>query len=355
MFGELSYDLTDDLRVYGGFRWAEFDRDKYEKFDFPGGLIPFGDRTTGDGSFRDIGSESDTIFKIGLQYDLDDDRMVYGLHSQGFRVGGSNSQRAVATGRLPAKYKGDFLDNYEVGLKSQWLGNRLTVNTSVFFMEWKDYLQGASFPDGEWWLRGTINAGGAETTGIETQVRWQATSQLSFGANLFYANSEFQDTFCNNFENGVQLPCVTDANGNIDPGNIQIRAGMDLPNSPEKTVWANVYYEIPDVLGGDAWLYYDISYSSETWNGTAEIRDGDRQGLAPARRYSNLSAGLQLPNQLDIELAVNNLTGEKGYSYVFTGESGNAEDFGDPRYRQQRAQDRPRTVWLTLRKGFGGT
>lgn len=352
-FGELSYDLTDRWSVFGGMRWAEFERDKFERFDFPGGLIPFGDRTTGDGSFIDQDTQDDTIYKLGTEFRFDEDRMVYALFSQGFRVGGSNSPRAVATGRLPAFYNGDFLDNYEIGLKSQWLDRRLTFNTSLFYMEWKDYLQGASFPDGEWWLRGTINAGGAETLGSETQIRWQATDRLSFGANLFFADAEFQDTFCNNFENGIQLPCNTVGNG-IDPDNIQIRQGMRLPNSPDKTAWANVYYEVPDVLGGSMWFYYDISYSSDTWAGTDEIRDNDRQGRSPAWRYSNFSMGLQLPNNLDIELAINNLTNEKGYSFTFTGESGNADTFGDPRYQQQRALDRPRTIWLKFRKSFGG-
>lgn len=354
VFGELSYDITDEITLLGGLRWAEFDRDTFEKFDFPGGLIPIGDRATGDGSFRGTDAKSDTIFKIGVQYNVDDYRMLYAVHSQGFRVGGSNSPRAVATGRLPAAYKGDFLNNYEIGLKSQWLDGRLTVNSSLFMMEWKDYLQGASFPDGEWWLRGTINAGRAETLGIETQIRWQATERLSFGANLFYANAEFKDTFCNNFENGVQQPCIAGANGNIDPDNIQIQEGMDLPNSPEKTAWANVYYEVPDVFGGNLWFYYDVSYTSETWAGTEDSRDGNLLGLAPTRHYSNFSTGLQFENGFDVELAVNNLTNEKGYGFVFTGESGNAATYGDVRYRQQRAQDRPRTIWLTLRKGFGG-
>jgi hypothetical protein len=40
---------------------------------------------------------------------------------------------------------------------------------------------------------------------------------------------------------------------------------------------------------------------------------------------------------------------------VGTWEAASAAEFGDPRYAQIRAQDRPRTVWLTLRKGFGGT
>ncbi|MEM7282305.1 MAG: TonB-dependent receptor [Pseudomonadota bacterium] len=355
IFGELSYDITDELRVFGGFRWAEFDRNKFERFDFPGGLIPIGDRLTGDGSFRDIDTQSDSIYKLGVQYDLDDDRMVYALFSQGFRVGGSNSPRAVATGRLPATYRGDFLDNYEVGIKSQWLDKRLTINSSLFRMEWTDYLQGASFPDGEWWLRGTINAGRAETTGIETQIRWQTTDRLSFGANLFFADAEFKDTFCNNFENGVLQPCNLLPDGSIDPDNIQILSGMRLPNSPDKTAWANVYYEVPDVLGGSLWFYYDISYQGATWAGTTEIRDNDVSARSPATRFSNFSVGLSLENSLDIELNINNVTNENGFNFTFTGESGNAATFGDPRYRQQRAQFRPRTVWLTLRKGFGGT
>jgi outer membrane receptor protein involved in Fe transport len=67
-----------------------------------------------------------------------------------------------------------------------------------------------------------------------------------------------------------------------------------------------------------------------------------------------LSAGLALPNQFDVEINVRNLFDEQGYSYAWTDEADNAEVFGDPRYRLIRAQDRPRTIWLTLRKGFGG-
>jgi outer membrane receptor protein involved in Fe transport len=107
------------------------------------------------------------------------------------------------------------------------------------------------------------------------------------------------------------------------------------------------------VLGGDLWLYYDWAYQSETWNTLSNIIDDDRRGLAPSWSYSNFSAGLRLANQWDIEMHINNLFDQDGFSYIWTGESENAELFGDPRYRQVRAQFRPRTVWLTLRKGFG--
>jgi outer membrane receptor protein involved in Fe transport len=362
-FGELSYDLTEDLTIHGGMRWAEFDRDILEQWAFPQGLIPFGDiGSGGDGSYRDVGKQSDTIYKIGFRYSIDDDRMIYALYSQGFRVGGVNSQRAVQTGRLPQVYDGDFLHNYEVGIKSQWLDNRVTINASAFYMEWEDYMQSATFD--QWWLNGTVNAGGAETKGIELQAEWRATDQLTLAANLFVADAEFQDNFCNDFVNNVNLGCVINANGepvytSLDSSGNEIQAdivaGMRMPNSPDTKVHASIYYTIPQVFGGNLWLYYDYYYSSDVWNNTANILENNTAGVSPAWSVSSFSAGLELDNQWDIELNIRNLFDDDGYSYVATWEAGYADMFGDPRYHRIRAQERPRTYWLTVRKGFGGT
>ncbi len=229
-------------------------------------------------------------------------------------------------------------------------------------MEWSDYQESVT-PD-QWWTRGVINAGGAETTGVELQATWRATDRLTLAANLFVADPEFTENFCNDIVNNVNLGCVLNANGepvytSLDFfGNeipADIRAGMAMPNSPDRTAHVSFNYTIPNVLGGDLWLYYDFSYSSEIWNETYDIVDDDLDGLAPSWTYSTFSAGLQLPNQLDIEINVRNLFDEQGYSYVWTLEGDNADVFGDPRYQRIRALDRPRTIWLTLRKGFGGT
>ena len=128
---------------------------------------------------------------------------------------------------------------------------------------------------------------------------------------------------------------------------------MPMPNAPEAYAYASLYYTIPDIWGGDVWLYYDFIYSSEVWNETSDIVDNNTDGLAPSWTYSTFSAGLQLANQWDIELNVRNVFDQSGFSYIWTGEADYAAVFGDPRYRQIRAQERPRTYWLTLRKGFG--
>jgi outer membrane receptor protein involved in Fe transport len=349
-FGELSYDLTNDLTVHGGIRWAEYDRNAFQSNAVPLGLpVP---PSAGDGSYVDVGKDSDTIYKIGIRYNVDDDIMFYGLFSQGFRVGGFNSARAANTGRLPRTFGSDLINNYEIGIKSQWADGRFTFNGDVFFMEWEDY-QDSTGAGGPWWLRGNVNVGDAEITGVEAQFNWKATDRLTLAANLFAADSEFKDNYCGEFLNGVQQPCPVDGSGNIIQDELEIRAGMPLPNAPDFKAHASIYYTIPDVLNGDLWLYYDYTYSSEVWNETYDIVDNNRDGLAPSWSYSTFSAGLQLPSQWDIELNVRNLFDQDGYTYVGTWEADEAAVFGDPRYRKIRAQERPRTIWLTVRKGFG--
>ena len=50
------------------------------------------------GRIESSGTDSDTVFKFATQYKFDDDRMVYFIYSEGFRLGGHNAARAAATG-----------------------------------------------------------------------------------------------------------------------------------------------------------------------------------------------------------------------------------------------------------------
>ena len=49
------------------------------------------------GSQEISGKDSDTVFKFSTQYRFDDQRMIYALYSEGFRLGGNNSARAAET------------------------------------------------------------------------------------------------------------------------------------------------------------------------------------------------------------------------------------------------------------------
>jgi len=178
------------------------------------------------------------------------------------------------------------------------------------------------------------------------QADWQATDRLLLSANLFIADPEFSADWSNNFVDGEpQEP---------DPNDLNIRKGMPMPGSPERKYFISAYYEVPDVLGGDFWFYLDHSYESEKWSSTWNIVNNNTNAIAPASTYSSLKLGLRLQNELEFDLHVRNLFDETGYSYVSTGENGDADLFGDPRWHDLRSLSQPRTYWLSVRKNFGG-
>ena len=338
VFGEVTYDITDDLTVKGGFRWSEFDRDEVSLNYFPDGLITAGIADGGDGATRSQGKADDAIYKLALNYHINDDVMVYGLYSQGFRLGGSNSPRAFATGEVTATYDSDTLDNYELGVKSYWWDKRVKLNATLFQMKWSDYQQSATFK--QWWNRGTLNAGDAGSTGIELDLGLQATDNLKINLSLFSADAKFDDD--------IYFSALADTT----TGDVDIRKDMDLPSSPDLKGHVSVLYDIPGMLGGDAWVYFDRSYQSETWNGTSDIVANNRNGLSKSYNVSNLSFGLDMPDGLNVTLQIDNVFDNNGSTYVSTSGNTYGDLFDDNRFHNERTLERPRTTWLTVRKTF---
>lgn len=337
IFGEIDYDLTDKTTLTLGARWAENTRDERDRYEWPQGLPPIGGYDNG-GFYESTGKSDDVFMKAAITHQIDDDRMVYALFSQGARLGGSNSERAARSGILPRVYEPDFMDNYEIGLKSEWADNTFQLNVSLFHMEWSDYQDSVfGLDDNPWWVRGTINSGSAESTGAEVNFKWQATDQLSINGSFLTTNAEFTD-------NVIALD---------DPTELRIRDGQDMPGSPPKKAWASVNYDIPDVLGGTMSFYYQVSYQDATWNNTDNARDKNSNGLASSWNNHNLSMGLHLPNDFSITARVNNIFDQNSTTYINDTIQGYSETFpNETRDRLNANRGRPRTVWLSLRKGF---
>ena len=77
-------------------------------------------------------------------------------------------------------------------------------------------------------------------------------------------------------------------------------------------------------------------------------------GLAPSWTSSNLIFGLDYENDLSLTIKITNLFDEDTHTYLNTTIRGYAEEFpGQTRDLTNRNEGRPRTVWLTMRKGFG--
>ena len=355
VFGELTFDLTDNWSITGGARWFEFERQEVESNEVPAGLPVF-DYDPDVGYFLasplvSEGKDDDVVMKLATQYRFDDTKMLYALYSEGFRLGGSNSPRAAFRGVVPEQYKPDVLENYEAGFKSQWLDNRLLLNVSLFFMEWSDIQLRADASDVDpWWVEGIFNGGKAEQKGIELQVEWQVNDRFSFEVGGFLADPEFSESFAT-------------------PAGSPVEEGWPMPDSPKEKFWTAFEYRVPGFLiqDGDFWTRFSYSYQGEFWNGLDDIRcvnnpvvDGEawcptaddiqdaRDQLVPSWSTSTLQFGLSSNSGWDAALIVRNLFDEDAAGYMSGNDYG--EFFGDPRFRYRVTPQRPRSVSLSFTK-----
>jgi outer membrane receptor protein involved in Fe transport len=345
-FGEMTYDLTDKWSVTGGARWFEFDRRSFDQYQIPRGLPAFSDPDA-DG-LTSVSTDSDTSFKFATRYQFTPDVMAYALYSEGFRLGGNNSERAAATGLVPATYGPDTLANYEIGIKSQWLDNRLQINGSVFLMEWTDIQSRlgstSGGQDGAWWLEGNFNGGKAEQKGVELAVDWYATERLSISFSAFLASPEYTtDTLVPNTDE------------------IFIAEGWTMPISPKEKYWASVEYTFPDFLPlqGDFWTRFSYNLQGEVWDSlsaiedfelaeTPEEREAALEFLLPEWKSGTFQLGFTSDNGWDTALIVRNVFDDDGFNYLSS--SWDGEDFGDPRWRYRRSLQAPRSYSVSFSK-----
>ena len=228
-FGELTYSLTEKWSVTGGARWFEFDRQMFDKYNVPFGLPAQSDPDAN--GLVSKGKASDTSFKFATKYQFTPDVMVYALYSEGFRLGGQNSQRAADSGQVPLKYGPDTLANYEAGIKSQWLDNRLRLNLSAFLMKWDDIQIHFDSTDA-YWIEGNINGVKAEQKGVEFNGEWCATDRLNFAWSAFLASPEFtEDTLVPNSDPRGLHPQGLDAAG-LAEGEVLGLGRVHVPRLP---------------------------------------------------------------------------------------------------------------------------
>ena len=334
IFGELTYSLTDRWSITGGARWFEYDRREFDIYGVPKGLPPYPIDST-LGRLERAGISSDHVIKLGTEFHIDDDRMLYFLYSEGFRLGGTNSQRAAQTGLIPQEYGPDTLKNYELGLKSQWLDNKLQLNVSLFLMKWDKIQLNDNVPrsaGGGFWVRGTFNGGKAEQKGIELNASWNLTDRLSLEASVFAADPQFTEA-------------------TVYPDGTIIEAGLVMPVSPDRKYWLAAEYKFPRFLpwNGDFSMRWSYSYQSETWDSISAILANDRERLLPPYSTSTLQFAFNHANGWDATLIVRNLFDEAGYNYLLA-DSGYEPLFGDPRYKNLRSLQRPVSISLSFSK-----
>lgn len=219
VFGQVNYFLTDSLEVLAGARHS-WDKQVYTRF-----AVPRGPGQTFVLPYTSDFASNEWTGKVGINYHLANDGLLYISASKGYKAGGVNLTPDTAP-FLPETNK-----VYEAGFKTELLDNHLRLNGAVFMSDYQD-IQLASLVGG---LPVTQNALAGESWGAELE----ATVQFGgFQANggLGYLDAEFSNGACISDTNspGTDVGC---------PTNLRfVPKGAVLPFSPEWTINAGAQY-----------------------------------------------------------------------------------------------------------------
>ena len=337
VFGSAIYALNDQWNLIFGVRYTDEDKD-FERN--PGVFQPQLDAndpstrpTIGEMSQTPMTvngdlNDSQTTFKVGVDYQWLDQTMVYATFSQGFKAGEFGARAASDFTVGPTKP--ETSDSYEIGIKSDLFDNRLRINAAAFYTKYDDLQFGVFIPNPDnptGQETQAQNIGEATIAGFEIEVTAVPIDNLTLAASYGYIDAEYDD-FCADLNGpSAAVNPVSDCNGavvELPDGTFLIdqdHTDNDLSRAPESNIYLSADYWLPTNIGnwfarvstswqdnyfsdgvlnhpkaetGDFWLW-DSSAGWESGNGdwrvTAWCKNcGDKEyvsGLTPVANFFN--------------------------------------------------------------------
>ncbi|MDM7955718.1 TonB-dependent receptor [Blastomonas sp.] len=169
--------------------------------------------------------------KVTLTYKPNSDLMIFATASRGFKSGGTQTTNSAA---LTNEFEPEILWNYELGTKFNLFDNRLRVDITAFYMDWKDVQQTIRFQfidPATGLLRGVsgiANAASAESYGVEASFDARLTDNWNLSGNVGYNKSKYVD-----YPDALIDGIVIDV------------SGEELTNAPRWTLGAQTQYTVP--------------------------------------------------------------------------------------------------------------
>ena len=194
-YGNVTYALTDVLRISGGVRYTEETKDYNRTTSTFYALVP-----AFNGTFPFAPPEAkfdDTSFMASIDYQLTDTIMLYGRFSQGFKSGGYNGRANSAT--EATRYAPETAESFEIGAKTTSYDNRLRINVAAFTTKYEDFQARVSGLDVDPITNlpapvlSVINAGALNISGIELEGTLAITPNLTFDTQIGLLDAEYDE------------------------------------------------------------------------------------------------------------------------------------------------------------------
>ncbi|MDF2179959.1 TonB-dependent receptor [Aliiglaciecola sp. CAU 1673] len=337
-YAQSSIDITEKLSLTLGARYTREEKEASVFYGFlPGAVYPYSDwidgyaRAPGLGVPMSLGVDSngDGLLdapktaswnrftpRVGIEYQMDRDTMFYASYAQGFKSGTFNP-RASKNERAADP---EIADSVELGMKKDW-NEQWRTNVTLFWLNHKDrqYIVVEADPNDPTVLGQNLgNAAKSKVKGLEAEMTYVATDDLSFDLALGYLDAELEQ------DKNISTPLI--GLSNTPDYTIALSAKYALDTDYGPVVFNGGYYyrdeyilfEDNPVLKQDGYGMVNLSVSWESIDG-------------------NWYAGLHGKNLTDEEYMVG------GYSFIgginpdgsylpgFGGDTTLAAYYGDPR------------------------
>jgi iron complex outermembrane receptor protein len=297
-FGQLTKNINEKIRLNVGLRYNhENKKVKYQDDRFFVVSQVSGDETWNSFTPR-----------IGIDYFMSDDSMLYANVSKGFKSGGFNLLA------VQSAYDPEFVWSYEVGLKRTLNEGRLQTNLSAFYYDYTDMQVGRV----ENLQSILLNAAASTIKGAEIEVVALVNDNFRIHANAAFLNTNYDDFLTQ------------------DPGSpgvpIKQLAGNDLPRSPNMT--GNIIGIYTVMLGNGSELILNGSFQKQ---GKQFFTQFNRESVSQdSFNLLNFNATYKPNNKFELSFYIHNITDEDYItdileSGVVTGQTVPQGVFGPPK------------------------
>jgi len=253
VFGQGSYDLTEQLTITAGMRYTEDDRD-FSAVTLPP-LVTVNPTSASDDDFS---------WDVSALYRINDGFNVYARVARGFRgptIQGRDVAFAAFSGSVDPQTvaTSETILSYEAGFKSELADNRLRLNAAAYYYTVDD--QQFSIIGGAGNVNQVVNADKGVGWGFEADAEAALSENFYIGAGFSYNNTEIKDSML------ATAPCGSGACTVLDPLNGLGQALIDgnpFPNAPELTFNVFAEYTVPFRDHGEFFANTDWAVQGKT-------------------------------------------------------------------------------------------
>jgi len=294
MFGEANYYFSPTLHATAGLRYLVAS----DSIVQTNGLYTAGYNTNDYFTIQNTTNSHATTPKFALTWEVDPTNTLYTSAAKGFRLGGGNEYvpsqfcsgdlGALGLTSAPGTYNQDSLWSYEVGNKSRFFDNRVSVNADLFYLNWKNLQQFVLLPNCQYEYN--TNVGNATSKGAEIDVKFKPLPELLLGVAAGYTKAELSDN------DGLVLDGI--------PGAVK---GAQIEGVPKYNAQISAKYNFAVMEDKSGYVT-----GAMHWVGSSHgsLNPADPDYIRPQYHSVDLSTGLSF-DAFDVSLFVKNAMDDK--------------------------------------------